>query len=83
MLFSKDGLRKFFNVELRDALGNDNWWLNSNSEFTFKEEDGTEISLNIGEQQGDLAGINAIVNAFLRMYLTKFNPKLLAEMTFE
>jgi len=77
LVFLKAGLRTFFNVELRNALGHDDWWLNENAEFTFKEGDGTEISLNIGEQHGDLAGINAIVDSFLRMYLTKFDPQSL------
>ena len=80
LVFSKGGLRKFFNVELRNALGHDDWWLNHNSEFTFREEDGTEISLSIGEQHGDLAGINAIVESFLENYLTKFNQKLLDDI---
>lgn len=80
LVFSKGGLRKFFNVDLRNALGNDDWWLNHNSEFTFKEEDNTEISLSIGEQWGDLAGINAIVESFLENYLTKFNQEMLKQI---
>jgi len=83
LVFSKDGLRKFFNVELRNALGHDDWWLNNNAEFTFKEEDGVEISLNIGEQMGDLAGINAIVESFLEQYLAKFNSLLLDKLKSE
>jgi len=48
IVFHKAGLRSFFNVDLRNALAHDSWWLN-NAEFTYEEHDGTEISLSIGE----------------------------------
>ena len=63
-VFHKAGLRTFFNVDLRNVLTNDSWWINNNFEFTYEEPDGTEISLCIGELHGELASINAIVLGF-------------------
>ena len=80
LVFSKGGLEKFFDVELRNALAHDRWWLNHNGEFTFREDDDTEISLNLGEQHGDLARINAIVESYLENYLAKFNKPLLDQI---
>ncbi len=73
LVFHYDGLRKFFNVDLRRALVHDSWWLNENSEFTFEESDGTLISFNIGELHGDLASVNAIVLAFTENYVKHFD----------
>jgi hypothetical protein len=72
-VFHYDGLRKFFNVDMSHALEHDLWWLNENLEFTFEELDGTVISFNIGEMQGELAGINAIVLAFTKNYVKNFD----------
>ena len=63
-VFHKAGLRTFFNVDLRNILINDSWWMNNNFEFTYEEPDGTEISLSIGELHGELASINSIVLGF-------------------
>ena len=63
-VFHKAGLRTFFNVDLRNVLTNDTWWINNNFEFTYEEPDGTEISLSIGELHGELASINSIVSGF-------------------
>ena len=63
-VFHKAGLRTFFNVDLRNVLRNDSWWINNNFEFTYEEPDGTEISLSIGELHGELASINSIVLGF-------------------
>ena len=63
-VFHKAGLRTFFNVDLRNILTNDDWWINNNFEFTYEEPDGTEISLSIGELHGELASINSIVLGF-------------------
>ena len=63
-IFHKAGLRTFFNVDLRNVLTNDTWWINNNFEFTYEESDGTEISLSIGELHGELASINSIVSGF-------------------
>jgi len=63
-VFHKAGLRTFFNVDLRNVLTNDSWWINNNFEFTYEEPDGTEISLSIGELHGELASINSIVLGF-------------------
>ena len=63
-VFHKAGLRTFFNVDLRNVLTNDSWWLNNNFEFTYEEPDGTELSLSIGELYGELASINSIVLGF-------------------
>ena len=73
LLFHYDGLRKFFNIDVFHALENDLWWLNENLEFTFEEIDGTIISYNVGELQGELAGINAIVLAFTKNYVKIFD----------
>ena len=73
LLFHYDGLRKFFNVDVSHALENDLWWLNENLEFTFEEMDGTIISYNVGELQGELANINAIVLAFAKNYVKNFD----------
>lgn len=83
LVFSKGGLEKFFSVELRNSLARDRWWLNHNGEFTFREEEGTEISLSIGEQYEALAQINAIVQSFLENYLAKFNQPLLDQLKSE
>ena len=63
-VFHKAGLRTFFNIDLRNILINDSWWINNNFEFTYEEPDGTEISLSIGELHGELASINSIVLGF-------------------
>ena len=63
-VFHKAGLRTFFNVDLRNVLTNDSWWINNNFEFTYEEPDGTEISLSIGELHGEMASINSIVLGF-------------------
>ena len=63
-VFHKAGLRTFFNVDLRNVLTNDSWWINNNFEFTYEEPDGTEISLSIGELHGELASINSVVLGF-------------------
>jgi len=63
-VFHKAGLQTFFNVDLRNVLKNDSWWINNNFEFTYEEPDGTEISLSIGELHGELASINSIVLGF-------------------
>ena len=63
-VFHKAGLRTFFNLDLRNVLTNDSWWINNNFEFTYEEPDGTEISLSIGELHGELASINSIVLGF-------------------
>ena len=63
-VFHKAGLRTFFNVDLRNVLKNDSWWINNNFEFTYEEPDGTELSLSIGELYGELASINSIVLGF-------------------
>ena len=63
-VFHKAGLRTFFNVNLRNVLTNDSWWINNNFEFTYEEPDGTEISLSIGELYGELASINSVVLGF-------------------
>ena len=73
LIFHYDGLRKLFNIDLRNTLIHDSWWLNENSEFTFEEIDGTVISLNIGELHDELAGINAIVLAFAENYIKSFD----------
>jgi len=73
LILHYDGLRKFFNVDMCETLEQDSWWLNENSEFTFEELDGTIISFNIGELQGELAGINAIVLAFNDNYVKSFD----------
>ena len=73
LIFHYDGLKKFFNIELRNTLIHDSWWLNENSEFTFEEGDGTVISLNIGELHGELASINAIVLVFAKNYVQSFD----------
>jgi hypothetical protein len=73
LVFHYDGLRKFFNVEMNHVLEHDLWWLNENLEFTFEELDGTIISFNVGELQGELAGINAIVLAFTKNYVKSFD----------
>ena len=63
-VFHKAGIRTFFNVDLRNVLKNDSWWINNNFEFTYEEPDGTELSLSIGELYGELASINSIVLGF-------------------
>ena len=63
-VFHKAGLRTFFNVDLRNVLTNDSWWINNNFEFTYEEPDGTEISLSIDELYGELASINSVVLGF-------------------
>jgi len=63
-VFHKAGLRTFFNVDLRNVLTNDSWWINNNFEFTYEEPDGTELSLSIGELHGELASINSVVLGF-------------------
>ncbi len=73
LLFHYDGLRKFFNLDVSYALEHDLWWLNENLEFTFEEIDGTVISYNVGELQGELASINAIVLAFAKNYVKNFD----------
>ena len=73
LVFHYDGLRKFFNVDMIHALEHDLWWLNENLEFTFEELDGTIISFNIGELQGELAGVNAIVLGFTKNYVKSFD----------
>ncbi|QMU55126.1 MAG: hypothetical protein GKS07_09700 [Nitrosopumilus sp.] len=73
LVFHHDGLRKFFNVDMSHTLEHDLWWLNENLEFTFEELDGTVVSFNIGELQGELAGINAIVLAFTKNYVKTFD----------
>jgi hypothetical protein len=55
----------FFNVDLRNILTNDSWWINNNFEFAYEEPDGTEISLSIGELHGELASINSVVLGFI------------------
>ena len=64
-VFHKAGLRTFFNVDLRNILTNDSWWINNNFEFTYEEPDGTKISLSIGELHGELASINSVVLGFI------------------
>jgi hypothetical protein len=73
LVFHYDGLRKFFNVDMSYTLEHDLWWLNENLEFTFEELDGTVVSFNVGELQGELAGINAIVLAFTKNYVKNFD----------
>lgn len=73
LVFHHDGLRKFFNVDLSRVLEHNSWWLNENSEFTFEESDGTLISFNVGELQGELAYINAIVLTFTESYVKNFD----------
>ena len=83
LVFHKAGLRTFFNVNLRNSLIHDSWWINHNSEFTYKESDETEISLSIGELHGELAGINAIVVAFTENYLKIFDKNMLEHLKHE
>jgi len=64
-VFHKAGLRTFFNIDLRNVLKNDSWWINNNFEFTYEEPDGTEISLSIAELHGELASINSIVLGYV------------------
>ena len=73
LVFHYDGLRKFFNVDMSYTLEHDLWWLNENLEFTFEELDGTVVSFNVGELQGELAGINALVLAFTKNYVKIFD----------
>ena len=73
LVFHYDGLRKFFNMDMRNTLIHDSWWLDENFEFTFEELDGTVISFNIGELHGELAGINAIVFSFAENYVKNFD----------
>ena len=73
LVFHYDGLRKFFNVDMSHTLEHDLWWLNENLEFTFEELDGTVVSFNVGELQGELAGINALVLAFTKNYVKNFD----------
>ena len=72
-VFHKAGLRTFFNVDLRNILTNDCWWINNNFEFTYEESDGTEISLSIGELHGELASINSVVLGFTENHQKKFD----------
>ena len=76
-VFHKAGLRTFFNVDLRNVLTNDSWWINNNFEFTYEEPDGTEISLSIGELHGELASINSIVLGFTENHQKSSDTKLL------
>ena len=80
LVFHKAGLRSFFNVDLRNSLIHDSWWVNHNAEFTYWESDETEISLNIGELHGELASINAIVVAFTENYLKLFDKNVLEHL---
>ena len=80
LVFHKAGLRSFFNVDLRNSLIHDSWWVNHNAEFTYRESDETEISLNIGELHGELASINAIVVAFTENYLKLFDKNVLEHL---
>ena len=64
LYFIKQDLELFFNVDLRNVLTSDSWWINNNFEFTYEEPDGTEISLSIGELHGELASINSVVLGF-------------------
>ena len=72
-VFHKAGLRTFFNVDLRNVLTNDSWWINNNFEFTYEEPDGTELSLSIGELHGELASINSIVLGFTENHQKNFD----------
>ena len=72
-VFHKAGLRTFFNVDLRNVLTNDSWWINNNFEFTYEEPDGTELSLSIGELYGELASINSIVLGFTENHQKNFD----------
>jgi hypothetical protein len=74
-VFHKAGLRTFFNVDLRNVLTNDSWWINNNFEFTYEEPDGTELSLSIGELQGELASINSIVLGFTENHQKIFDDE--------
>ena len=74
-VFHYDGISKLFNVNMRNTLVHDNWWLNENNEFTFKEPDETKINLNIGELHGELASINAIVLSYTENYMINFDSK--------
>ncbi len=74
-VFHKAGLRTFFNVDLRNVLTNDSWWINNNFEFTYEEPDGTELSLSIGELYGELASINSIVLGFTENHQKNFDDK--------
>jgi hypothetical protein len=76
-VFHKAGLRTFFNIDLRNVLTNDSWWINSNFEFTYEEPDGTELSLSIGELYGELASINSIVLGFTENHQKNADNKLL------
>ncbi|MDC0036084.1 hypothetical protein OAI97_01270 [Nitrosopumilus sp.] len=76
-IFHKAGLRTFFNVDLRNVLTNDTWWINNNFEFTYEESDGTEISLSIGELHGELASINSIVSGFTENHQKNSDAKSL------
>ena len=74
-VFHKAGLRTFFNVDLRNVLTNDSWWINNNFEFTYEEPDGTELSLSIGELHGELASINSIVLGFTENHQKNFDAE--------
>ena len=74
-VFHKVGLRTFFNVDLRNVLTNDSWWINNNFEFTYEEPDGTELSLSIGELYGELASINSIVLGFTENHQKNFDDE--------
>ena len=74
-VFHKAGLRTFFNVDLRNVLTNDSWWINNNFEFTYEEPDGTELSLSIGELYGELASINSIVLGFTENHQKNFDDE--------
>ena len=74
-VFHKAGLRTFFNVDLRNVLTNDSWWINNNFEFTYEEPDGTELSLSIGELHGELASINSIVLGFTENHQKNFDDE--------
>ncbi len=70
-VFHKAGLRAFFNVDLRNALASDTSWLDSNTEFTYEEEEEeeTEISPSIGELYNKLASINSVVARFTENHM--------------
>ncbi len=76
LIFHFDGLQKFFNINLFNALEKDLWWINGNFECTFEESDENIISFNIGEMYENLATVNGIAISFVKNYLRIYDGAL-------
>ena len=75
-VFIENGLRKIFNVKMRNTIGHDKWWFDENNNFCMEgEEPFTEE-----EFYGEIIASSVLLSSIAISYMTKKFPESLKQL---